>query len=669
MSELKIIGDWPRLASGMVRYKKAVGTIFPKFSTIVVVPGIHATQRIEFIEHLNAERAKNGEPILSEQEQEQIIEEGVDLFFDDNAILLRPQPDRMDLVFNADELLQTVESKLRIKFLHATNREVLLSIKKRGECWRINPLPRSAAEIVKWIKSSKTAISCGQIYYYNMITGTRFLTYENFASLASLPDSELARQLEEIKIFANKVNRLKYPEVAFFQANPSFNPQLFTKYNFLNMSSEELRNVYEELRKLFEAAVKPEMRYEAFDNLKWRNVMYSALISHEEGIVADSILRGLSPEYFMQLEWLPGGRIEEGELIFDSIFDEFEKDPTNPELQGICDIRVKSFIFNFIREFGEIEYINIARVPMSLSQREHFAGHRGVYLAEVKVFESPKPIVRIIRMQKWDIAGHLDRGKSLLEAMLEAAEYTEYVLDRRLACRQIGMNLPPRIIMQKLSEIYNGLNESYKNQIIWSTYFERDYLHGIATDKIPRIKYKDPIYSKKLAFLLGKAAAANMIIGRIQSDKTNTLDVLFDDGDEVVVEDDNGLPQQITIGDPSGAFGNYLSPLDKFAAAYSQPVLKRWNYLANPTEFMESYLDGFTHEFSRIQTEYRRRRRAFDTLFRHRKRHEGGSLAYRWECVLQRLDNTDPIHIASLIRTLIFEKTQSRDIEKETVIK
>ncbi|MGB9602254.1 MAG: hypothetical protein ACPMAG_05650, partial [Limisphaerales bacterium] len=127
MSELKIIGDWPRLASGMVRYKKAVGTIFPKFSTIVVVPGIHATQRIEFIEHLNAERAKNGEPILSEQEQEQIIEEGVDLFFDDNAILLRPQPDRMDLVFNADELLQTVESKLRIKFLHATNREVLLS--------------------------------------------------------------------------------------------------------------------------------------------------------------------------------------------------------------------------------------------------------------------------------------------------------------------------------------------------------------------------------------------------------------------------------------------------------------------------------------------------------------------------------------------------------------
>ncbi|MGC8744478.1 MAG: hypothetical protein ACP5T0_11430 [Verrucomicrobiia bacterium] len=669
MDKLKIIGNWPRLGSGDVRYKKAIGTIFPKYSTIVVLPGIHATQRLDLIEHLNLERLKNNQPPLSQQEQDEIIDDGVDLFFDDNAILIRPQPDRMDLVFQADELLQTVESKLRIKFLHATNRDVLLSIKSRGECWRINPLPRSAAEIVKWIKSSKTSISCGQIYYYNMITGTRFLTYENFAALATLPDENLAKHLEEIKIYSNKVNRLNYPEIAFFQTDQSFTPKALANYDFLKMSSEELRKVYEELRQRFESAVKPEMRYEAFDNLKWRNVMYSALISHEEGIVADSILRGLSPEYFMQLEWLPGGRIEEGELIFDSVFDEYEKEPNNNELRAICDIRIKSFIFNFIREFGEIEYINIARVPMSLSHRQYFAGHRGVYLAEVKLFESQKPVVRIIRMQKWDIAGHLDNGKSLLEAMLEAAEYTEYVLDRRLACRQIGMNLPPRIIMHKLSEIYNGTNESYKNQIIWSTYFERDYLQGVATDKIPRIKYKDTVYSKKLAFLLGKAAAANMIVGRIQSDKTNTLDVLFDDGDEVVIEDENGMPQQITIGDPSGAFGNYLSPLDQFIEAYAQPILKRWNYLANPIEFMESYLDGFTHEFSRIQNEYRKRRRAFDALFRHRKRHEGGSLAYRWECILKRLDNTNPLNIADLIRKSVMGKTNAIVAEKDSMVK
>lgn len=668
MSELKIIGSWPRLASGEIRYKKAVGTIFPNLSTIVVVPGIHATQRNELIERLNLERKQNGYPPLSEDEENKIIEEGVDLFFDKDFILIRPQPERMNLVFQADELLQTVESKLRIKFLHATNQDVLIAIKKRGECWRINPLPRSASEIIKWIEHSRSAIGCRQIYYCNMITGTRFLTYENFANLANIPDNELAKQLEEIKIYSNKLNNLRYPEIAFFQADNSiFNSQLFAQYNFLEMPPSQLRAVFEELRKKFEAAVKPEMRYEAFDNLKWRNLMYSALISHEEGIVADSILRGLSPEYFMQLEWLPGGRIEDGELIFDSIFDEFEREPNSPELQAICDIRVKSFIFNFIREFGEIDYINIARVPMSLSQRERFSGHRGVYLAEVGLTGDSKPIVRIIRMQKWDIAGHLDRGKSLLEAMLEAAEYTEYVLDRRLACRQLGMNLPPRILMHKLSEVYNGKNESCRNQIIWSTYFERDYLHGVATDKIPRVKYKDKGYSKILGFLLGKAAAANMIIGRVQSDAPNK--VLFDDGDEIVVEGENGLPEQIVIGDPTGSFGNYLSPLEDFVGAYAQPVITRWKSLANPIEFMEAYLDGFTHEFSRIQNEYRRRKRAFDALFKHRKRHEGGSLAYRWECVLKRLDTSDPINLANLIRKNIIEKVSTLSAEMEPDVK
>lgn len=666
---LTIIGTWPRLPVIKPRYKKAVGTIFPNLSTIVVVPGIHATQRVELIDHLNNERQKKGQPKLSKQEEDKLIEDGVDLFFEENNILIRPQPSRMDLVFKADELLQIVESKLRIKFLHATDKDVLIAIKKRGECWRINPLPRSAEEIIKWIQSSKTSISHGQIYYHNMITGTRYLTYENFASLSKLTDSELAVQLDEIKIYSGKLNRSDFPEVSFFQADMSFNTQLFAQYDFLKMSSEELRRVFEELREKFESAVTPEMRYEAFDNLKWRNLMYSALISHEEGEVADSILRGLSPEYFMQLEWLPGGRFEKGELIFDSIFDEFERDPLSPELIAICDIKARSFIFNFMREYGDIEYINIARVSSSLSERGFSAGHRGVYLTEVVIPADSKPIVKIIRMQKWDVWGHLNEGKTLGDAMIEAAEYSEYVLDRRLACRQIGMNLPPKILMHRLSEIYNGTNNVYKGQTIWSTYFERDYLPGISTDKISRIKYKNKDYSHKFGWVLGKAAAANMIIGRTKSEIPNTLFVLFDDGDEIVVEDDNGIPSYIIIGDPTGSFGNYLSPLENFVESYAKPIIKRWNYLPEPLDFMEAYLDGFIYEFSEIQNEYRERRRAFDTLFKHRKRHEGGSLAYRWECVLQRLDNTNPMDIANLIRELTINKVNNQKKEQVVDIK
>ncbi|HON06756.1 MAG TPA: hypothetical protein PLW02_01500, partial [Verrucomicrobiota bacterium] len=644
-TKLKVIGDWPKLPAEKARYRKAVGTVFPSLSVVVVVNGIHATQRAALIDYLNEEREKNKAPLLSQEEVNKLIEEGVDLFFDENNILIRPQPSKMDIVFKADELLQTLESKLRIKFLHATDRDVLIAIKKRGEAWRINPLPRSGEEIKQWIQSSKTSISRGQIYYHNMITGTRWLTYENFVSLSKLPDLDLALQLDEIKIYSNKLNRIGYPEIAFFQADKSFNSKLFEKYDFLNMSPDELRKVYEELKAKFEVAVPPEMRYEAFDNLKWRNLMYSALISHEEGEVADSILRGLSPEYFMQLEWLPGGRFEKGELIFDTIFEEFEKHPELQELIAICDIRVKSFIFNFMREYGDIEYINVARVSSSLSERGFASGHRGVYLTEVLIPSDSKPIVKIIRMQKWDVWGHLNDGKTLGDAMIEAAEYSEYVLDRRLACRQIGMNLPPKILMHRLSEIYHGSNNVYTGQTIWSTYFERDYLPGISTDKIPRIKYKNKDYARAFGRILGKAAAANMIIGRTRSEIPNALIVLFDDGDEIVVEDDNGIPSYIIIGDPTGSFGNYLTPLEDFAESYAKPILKRWNYLIEPFDFMEAYLDGFNYRFSEIQSEYRERRRAFATLFRHRRRHEGGSLAFRWECVLERLDNTNPIHI------------------------
>ena len=65
---------------------------------------------------------------------------------------------------------------------------------------------------------------------------------------------------------------------------------------------------------------------------------------------------------------------------------------------------------------------------------------------------------------------------------------------------------------------------------IWSTYFQRDYIRGIASDKIPACRFEDPAYALQFARLLGRAAAPNMIVGRCDLNGQ----VLFDDGDEVV---------------------------------------------------------------------------------------------------------------------------------------
>ena len=86
---------------------------------------------------------------------------------------------------------------------------------------------------------------------------------------------------------------------------------------------------------------------------------------------------------------------------------------------------------------------NLGSVPESLSlDRPQKEGRRVVFLAEFRVRSEPQPVKRFIRLQKWGTWEHLDEGKDLLQSIRESDEYTDYCLDRRLGCRQLGMNLP-----------------------------------------------------------------------------------------------------------------------------------------------------------------------------------------------------------------------------------
>jgi hypothetical protein len=640
---LEIIGEWPPPPCDE-NHRARVGTILPAWNTLVTVPGIHAWQRLAFEEETNKQRAAAGKQPLSDDEMDAACRGSVDLFFENGTILIRPDPGNMELAFEADELLQTLASKHKIKFLQATNARVLRAIKKRGECWRISALPQSAAAIKQMILNSRTAIQGGPIYFYNRLTGTRFLTCEDFGRLGSLPPPALAGQLEEIREYSQRKNRLQQPEVAFFIAG-SFVRDAFQSLDFAKMAPPELAAAYEELNRRFAAIVPEEMRQNDPDDLRWRNAMFSALVGDGSEKVAEEILHGLSPEYFMQLEWLPGCRIEKGEIIVDPVFDET---PDGCAPGTLCDPSTKNFIFNFVREYGELEYINIARLSHSLSRRTQAEGRRRVYLAEIKPLDRPRPVVCILRMQKWDVAGHLDQGKDLLAAMLEAAEYSGYVLDRRLACRQLGMNLYQRIAMHRLAENYSGSNQKYQGQVIWSTYFERDYFGGVASDKITGAKLEDNDYALALARLLGQAAAPNIIIGRLDSGGN----VLFDDGDEIVIEQD-GMPVETMVADPTGAFGDFQKPFESRAADYARPVNVRWDRVKDPRGFAETYLTAFQNEFQRIQKEYEKRRKGFDSMFQHRPMDPLGNLAHRWGQTLTRLRKADAAALTGAIRAQI----------------
>lgn len=648
--QLELIGPHPFERDEKGQQKVRIGTLFLNYKALYTqLPGVHAWQRLGFVDWVNAQHAKKGLPNLSPDDEERLCADSVDLIFEPDHILIRPNPEQMDLAFAGDELLQELVSKRQIKFLSVSDPRVREAIKLRGECWRLSAIPKDREAKKKLVFTSKVGISGLPIYFYNRLTGTRWLTFQEFEGLGSLDDAQLARHLQEIAEHTIHRNRLGRPEVDFFAADlRRFGAKNFASAGYEQMPSQQLRAKYEELKADFRSAVHESFRKDDCTNMAWCERILSTLFLEGNETATEQILSGLSPEFFLQVEWLPGGRFEEGEFLFDPIFEEAASHPEDAELQRLCDSRAKGIIFNLIREYGDLAYINVARIPESLSlERPQKIGRRGVYLAELQPRGEPEPIKRFMRQQKWGVWEHLDEGKDLLKAIEESEDYTDFWLDRRLGSRQLGMNLPPHVTMRRLMEIYQGKNASYRGQMIRTTYFERSYVPGIASDKLPLEKYARPGYAVKLAGMLGKAAAVSMIVGRSLEQGTRPV---FDDGDEVVSEGEDGLPKEILVGDHSGAFGEYKLPLESYAAHYARPVNTRDKVMPNPQAFAEAYLTAFREQFLHIQGDYRKRRRAFDTLFKHCRYDAGGSFAYRWECVLKRLDQTDVDSLVAAIR-------------------
>jgi hypothetical protein len=208
------------------------------------------------------------------------------------------------------------------------------------------------------------------------------------------------------------------------------------------------------------------------------------------------------------------------------------------------------------------------------------------------------------------------------------------------------MNLPARTTAKRISEVYNGGGGRPNGLLIWSPYFERDYVRGIASDKVPAYRLADETFALRLFNLLGEAAAPNMIVGRCDQKHR----VIFDDGDEVVVENEQGLPVEIMVSDHTGTFNDFYSDLASFAEQYARSVNRRLPHLTQPEQCANAFVNAFVARFHRIQAEYRKRKRAFDTLFKHRHWDEGGSLAYRWFKVLERLHKADARALGMLIR-------------------
>jgi len=642
-SGITFVGEHPFARDPSGKLKTRIATVFPRDATLVTVPGVHATQRMAYVDQLNEKRGRQGLRPLEPSEEETAWLSAVDLILEPDFFLIRPDPDNMELAFEADEILQRLAPKHRVGFLGVLNEKVREAIKRRGEWWRIAPIPRSPEEMRRMIEDSLIGLAGLDLYRYARSIGTRFLTVERFSSLADLEPEALRTHLLEIRRYSGRNNARGYPEVDFFATDRRFTKADFAPFDFTAMDAAALREAHRRLADRFQAAVPWELRRDDPDAVLWRNRMVAALLGESEGRTSDETTLGLGPEFYMQVEWLPGARVEERELIFDPVT-QIADGAWDEELQHLSDDKPQKFIFNFVRKYGDLEYVNIGRVIGSLSRRASSGGRRGVYIVVLKLTESAREQVSVIRLQKRGVRETLDEGRPLLEAMLRSEEYTEYILDRRLGCRQLGMNLPMHVLTGRISERY--VPAGGEPIAIWTRYFERDYIPGTATDKVAPERFADAAFAQAFARVLGEAAAANMVVGRCDAQGL----LMFDDGDEVLQEDGGGMPSDIVVADHTGTFTDCTRPLEEMAGFYAGPVNRRIRLVPNPEAFADAYALSFRRRFLRIRDDYRRHRNAYDSLFRHRKESEAGDYPRRWESVLARLDASDPDELARVIR-------------------
>ena len=649
---MKIVGEKIFAKDSEGRLLSRIGTMFFKTPGLVTRKGVHAMQRIMWLDMINVAREDAGQPALTVEEEDAELAESVDLIFTETEVLIRPNPDRMDLAFRADEELQKLVSKRAIRFLNTSSLKVRTALRERGENWRMARQPISQEDMAELIEKSKIPVAEKPIYYYNPMTGTRFITASGYNEIERLPAADFRRQIVEVVNGLNKRNRLGHPEVDVFPATtPIEIKRTLQGLKVDELDDAALKAACDKLALDWRMTLPAELRDEHVRNFEWRNEMCHAITREPNATAAEEqdLIAGISPEFYRQIEWLPGARIENGEVIFDAIYDEAAR-TQDPQLLAMCDNRVKSFLFNMTRLFGRVDYINIGRIANSLARRPVEGNRRGnVYIMQYREEGAAEPKVQMIRLQKWDVAEHLDEGKDLLQSILEADEYTDYILDRRLMCRQFGMNLPKRLGLGHFTEKYRGQNQ-FNGISVRTAYFVRAYVTGTASDKIPLARYRNPAFAQAFAFLMGEAAALDLVVGR-RSSVTNEL--LFDTNYEVVKLGAEGIPAEIAVTDHAGSFVNYEQDYAEYVAQYATVVTRRRDYVNDFEKFALAFVEGFRRKLVETQNAYRARKAAFDELFSDRPYDTNGSGAYRWACALKRLDACEPDQVSAALKAAI----------------
>ena len=606
-----------------------IAVIFPRLLLLVTGRGIHAELIGTAEAYLRARHRQNEQGDLTAEEEYELYENVVPLMVRDSTVLIRSFPDDMARVFAADELLQRLLPKASIQFTGIHIATVREQLRRRGESWRISPAPRSSKEIYHYIRTCRVHVNTNATYYQNAQSGERFLTYEEFRRIRPLlrkaPQKALLR-LKEIHHLSQLVNDQGVPELSFFlpaetrlTTRPLGDLIALLQEPATRQNLDRAEALFDFFALSYAVAAGDELTVDGEKHTTWQTTMYCRLYDLSEKILEEWMLR-LSPEFHLNVRWLPGAHLRESEVLF----------------EATVEPKVRSLINYFVTTWPDIVSINVGRVEASLTERDVTEEEREVYLVVLGLPEC-KEEIRLLRMIKWDVIHRLKQGFPLSQAIRDTVSYRDYILDRLKAVAALEIPILTYSAIQFEEEL-QGVGE------VPIFFFDRSYIAGMVTDKIPLPYYAKSGFIVRLARLLGIAAAASMVLGRASH---RTGELFFDDGDEVIQLNEERLPERLVISETTGSFTDSVTPLMallpqcvKHLAVHLEKARRRGIPLADLRAAAEAFTEGLTGELERMQARLHDQSAGLRSLF-DASTAEPGSVRARWESMLNRLATTD----------------------------
>jgi len=627
--KLTLYGPHPLERDSQGHLKNPMADIFPSFESMIVGSGLHVTLANEFLSELEKKR---GSP-LSEREQEKVYEDLVALVLRGNHVVIRSMPENMEQCFRAAELLEEIVPSEVIRFTGSRDPKVREAFKLRGECWKMTPEYFTYEEIIRQIRLSLVSVNTENRYYYKMESGGRLVTYQQFSAIReSLADfAVFKRRIFEVLDLYRRRNKQFVRELDFFMVDPEkFDISLLEKLaeylenckHWGEKEQKKAEELFEAVLANFRKSVAPDFLEDDPKNPVWRTYMYSEL--NDIPPTEESIL-GVSDEFNMNIRWVPGCRITNGRKVLDPHVEE----------------PVAKLLDEFFRFYGELDYINLGRVMRSQNTKRAAGSYREVYIVVLKQKNTQVEQIRFLRKVRRDTLYYLNLGHPLEKAQRLAEGYLQYTLDRREILSLLGVNTPPLNRMSRTEEL-PGIGS------IHVYFFDRPYIHGLATDKISSYYYEHEGFVRAQAALMGDEAGLNLIIGRSDPD---TGDVFFGDGDEMLLfGEDKFVPTGLVLSDFTGTFADVVSPLEKFLPFYVDYIVDMLSKvriegfdLEDKHEVAEIFIEAMkkriirTRELLEVQGSVAEK---IQKLVAERQS-EYNPIRIKWEMNLERLKNLD----------------------------